>query len=82
MAADNSGPAFPAPAIPDSGKGVGPFPADASQGMSLRDWFAGQSLIGLLSSGTEPPSMTVANFATLAYDYADAMLQARQEEGG
>ena len=45
-------------------------------GMSLRDWFAGQALAGILSN----PNIENAYFkidAGLAYDAADAMLAAR-----
>ncbi|KAF0131121.1 MAG: hypothetical protein FD152_2053 [Xanthobacteraceae bacterium] len=44
-------------------------------GMSLRDWFAGQAVAGLLSD----PNVTSApaEFAGAAYIIADAMLAAR-----
>ena len=70
---DNGAPAFPCQNNWDSG-------------MSLRDWFAGQALKGMLSSGdgvdtedgannsTEPDDM-----ALVAYEYADAMLEARRK---
>lgn len=44
-------------------------------GMTLRDWFAGQALNGLLSDASsfgDPKS-----FSDSAYLYADAMLKAR-----
>lgn len=48
----------------------------AQHGMTLRDWFAGQALMGLL------PSKGVVGFPTayaqVAYEYADAMLAARE----
>lgn len=50
-------------------------------GMSLRDYFAGQALAGMLSRQTtvdEWPTFT--EFAKDAYRYANAMLKAR--EGG
>ena len=44
--------------------------------MSLRDWFAGQVLVGLVDSwGPERGS-------GIAYEYADAMLAAREDGGG
>jgi hypothetical protein len=43
-------------------------------GMTLRDWFAGQALAGLLTS---PSSDTAENWASTAYGLADAMLAAR-----
>jgi hypothetical protein len=42
-------------------------------GMSLRDYFAGQALVGLAS--LTPPCM---DNAYLAYKYADAMLEERE----
>ncbi len=44
-------------------------PANGRIGMTLRDWFAGQALAGLLARGPAK--------AELAYTYADAMLKAR-----
>ena len=47
-------------------------------GMSLRDWFAGQALAGLMAniniSGCNPD-----DYAQLAYEYSDAMIAARKE---
>jgi hypothetical protein len=46
-----------------------------AQGMTLRDWFAGQALHGLLSN---PKSRaTVVDFAESAYRMADGMIAAR-----
>lgn len=53
-------------------------------GMSLRDWFAGQALKGLLSnSHPSGPSFTTIDectnyYAKLSFLYADAMLKARE----
>lgn len=44
------------------------------QGMSLRDWFAGQVIQGLLVSADD---WTTEGIAELAYDVADAMLKER-----
>jgi hypothetical protein len=66
MAIDNGGPAFA-----HSGNHVMSHPQD---GMSLRDWFAGQAMRGLLSN---------SNFAevevvhTAAYAVADRMIRER-----
>jgi len=44
-------------------------------GMDLRDWFAGQALMGLISYyGSEDKSAG----ARAAYDFADAMMAARE----
>lgn len=79
----NGGPAFPQPR-PDYSQAYGganmPF-----GGMSLRDWFAGQVLNGLLSDSDERPENdeTLEDFAESiaagAYQMADAMLKARGE---
>ena len=53
-----------------------PLKATTTEGMSLRDYFAGQALAGLLASQihgmTNVPSK--GPFARLAFDAADAML--------
>lgn len=70
MATNDGGPAFPF----EGGEGrAAPFP-----GMSLRDWFAGMAMQGILA-GTEPetPWPSNANITSWSYDYADAMLKAR-----
>lgn len=66
---ENDAPAFPVTA----GQQV------YSHGMTLRDWFAGQAMIGLCSginSGSDAWLINCA--AVLAYQIADAMLEARK----
>jgi len=46
----------------------------AVQGIPLRDWFAGQALAGMLIGEW----LSDKGVATLAYEYADAMLRARE----
>jgi hypothetical protein len=46
-------------------------------GMSLRDYFAGQALAGLLH---RHEGVNAAVWATAAYELADAMLAARAQE--
>ena len=62
---NDGGPAFPRHAY------------DGHDGMTLRDWFAGQALAGLLAKygfgEAEPESMAADSYA-----YADAMLKARE----
>jgi len=48
-----------------------------SDGMTLRDYFAGQALAGMLAN-LDNVSMTFSQFGSCAYKYADAMLAARE----
>jgi len=45
-------------------------------GMTLRDWFAGKALEGMLS-GESGFHLVPPNAAELAFEYADAMLKER-----
>lgn len=56
------------PAFPNRGT-IAPCP-----GMTLRDWFAGQALAGMIACD----SGSWAQLATRAYQSADAMLAARE----
>lgn len=55
--------------------------AEHSPGLSIRDWFAGMALQGLLAHiiGVEGANGRTSKYAERAYDYADAMLAARKE---
>ena len=60
---------------------------DNTNAMSLRDWFAGQALAGILGGGfgdTIPHDDVNGggDAAFFAYQYADAMLAARAEQKG
>ena len=71
---DDGGPAFPVPVTPTrSGEWAS---CKEVESMTLRDWFAGQALAGML--GYEHRSGRFETFATDAYIYADAMLAARK----
>jgi hypothetical protein len=65
MSADTGGPAFPTATLAQKTGG----------GMTLRDYFAGQVLIGL---SIRREGATDENDARNAYALADAMLKARQ----
>ncbi len=61
------------------------FPSDyfVAPGMTLRDYFAGQALAGMLAQGTQgsfSKPAGVARAAVYAYEYADAMLVERFKE--
>ena len=74
------------PAFPRVGEGFG-NPEHDAPGMSLRDWFAGQALVGMLSHpgcevmGSYHNNCDEKGVASVAYAYADAML-AEREKGG
>lgn len=64
---------------------------EAAPGMTLRDWFAGQALAGLLANADiartaneqhpdgRDRAITQLQFARSAYSYADAMLTERSK---
>lgn len=71
MTTSGSIPAFPIPS---------PNPLTPTQeGMSLRDWFAGQALAGL---GPFLERYGAPLLGTRAYEIADAMLKAREQPSG
>lgn len=74
----DGGPAFPREPL---GQDCG-APYGQQDGMSLRDWFAGQALAGgLLINGRATDALrSPADLARSAYIVADAMIAAR--EGG
>lgn len=74
---DDGGPAFPLAWTERNAYGV-EFPSLVA-GMSLRDWFAGQALAGLIaqSAGSAFGSDQIAG-ARWAYQMSDAMLAARK----
>ena len=75
MSADSGGYAFPAAADH----------LVYNPGMTLRDWFAGQALAGIMgpnydwfTSGSEETGSRAHEAAYFAYSLADAMLEARK----
>lgn len=74
MKADG-GPAFP------SKHGAGIDEQVVNPGMTLRDYFAGLALQGLVRAHTGRPyhNKAALQHAKSAYDYADAMLGAREK---
>jgi hypothetical protein len=68
------------PAFPHDGRDNGPgnIKGRAHDGMTLRDWFAGQALaVGMVAIGRESGPVRWDAFATDCYLAADAMLSAR-----
>lgn len=66
MSKHDGGPAYPVNRV-----------GRVSNGMSLRDYFAGQALAGLLGQGQAQPRDVTAHEA---YQHADAMLAERNRE--
>ena len=65
-------------AFPNTGNST--WDMNTDPGMSLRDWFAGQALAGMLSAvPSDAPRIDVQHFAGLAYAAADALLSARKD---
>jgi len=52
----------------------------AQVGMTLRDWFAGQALNGIMAAEADDVVYDEANVAFRAYRFADAMLSARSRK--
>jgi hypothetical protein len=67
----DGGPAFPSKI--NTNYEINFFP-----GMTLRDWFAGQAIAGLLACGYAHDENTSAFTAAASYQIADAMLKARE----
>jgi len=70
---NDGGPAFPRP---ESRGTSGAITLHGQNGMTLRDYFAGQVLVGALADPTCQPSPI--ELAKIAYRGADAMLAARE----
>ena len=78
-AIDNGGSAFP---VPELHIGHDTKASCDNQGMTLRDYFAAAALTGLISTGlisTGNYRLRTIECSEVAYDYADAMLAAREE---
>ena len=65
---DTGGPAFPST-----------HPHGREEGMSLRDWFAGEAMQGLLADRSWE-AITINQVAGFSYTLADAMLKERSKE--
>jgi len=72
---NDGGPAFPIPTE---------FMTTEHQGMTLRDYFAGQTAVALATPQAitliGQKRMTSLQLATACYDFADAMIAAREGE--
>lgn len=90
---DDGGAAFPQPATSEGHAANSPW-GIAGGGMSLRDYFAGQALCGLLNKSQNTPCACTApedvateradvaeRIAAACYRFADAMLAVRKSGG-
>ena len=76
---DDDGPAFPVSRNRSFDEETGDLALSTSyvsSGLSVRDWFAGMALQGLLSNDSRMPWATAASEA---YEYADAMIEERKK---
>ena len=72
---DDGGPAFPLPDL----SSIGMDRSEKMDGMTLRDWFAGQALAGIIANPHNERQVTRLQMAQDAYTFADAMLTARKK---
>lgn len=89
MTAKDGGPAFPRSAFaPEGVRSEDCCITDAQDGMSLRDYFAGQALAGFISGGAighitgdldQSNATAEKTIAFSAYRFADAMVAARDK---
>jgi hypothetical protein len=83
---NDGGPAFPQSETAN-GNPMYAEHGDHSGGMSLRDWFAGQALAGILGDGHSCWDSSVLQgnarqIALRAYEMADAMFEVREGDPG
>lgn len=69
MTDKTGGPAFPI---------KGPLMTCDEQGVTLRDWFAGLAMQGMLACGEQHDANTSSVLSEDAYKIADTMLKARE----
>jgi hypothetical protein len=70
---DDGGPAFPS---------HGSMGEVAHEGMTIRDWFAGQALCGLIGLPASRSPSSAEFLAKKAYEAADAILAEREKSNG
>ena len=71
---EDGGPAYPHPVRNEQCEW------DVATGMTLRDWFAGQALAGIIEADGAQFFRDSEAHARHAYAHADAMLAARKED--
>lgn len=82
---NNGGPAFPGQPAFSAADDLATSENIGAPGMTLRDYFAGQAMSGMLAwagdeaSGSWNTNATSDDIAQMAYKHADAMLAARSK---
>lgn len=72
--------AFPHSVVESDGQKMRPlYTQTYHQGMTLRDYFAGLALQGLLAYPSDSGSMKIEDWVDLSYKYADAMIKRRAQ---
>ena len=74
---NDGGPAFPIATALKSRDGE-TKKMDVNEGMSLREWFTGMALQGILSRHADERGADISGLAALAYVYADAMIEQKE----
>lgn len=77
---DQDKPGKPWEVHPEKMTGGGPVYAHGYPGMSLRDWFAGMAMNGMISNTDTAGKLYYDNMARMSYHMADAMLKAREKK--
>lgn len=84
MKAAYGGPAFPRPAVCVTSESGDVSIIDGQEGVSTRDYFAGQALVGIVLAccvnGKFESFTDAALGATVAYKFADATMAERERE--
>ena len=77
----DGGPAYPCEIESGANMFGDRAPPQAWEGMSLRDWFAGQALVGLLANPNYMMATTedTRGVVMMSFAAADAMLKAREK---
>lgn len=80
MNKETGGPAFPATEVNGGTDGIGCKDGIWHyKGMTLRDWLAGMAMQAILARTDSRFSTTLEFVGGKAYQYADAMIKAREE---
>ena len=76
---DTGGQAFPRPFSQHDDRNHMGYDFNEQPGMTLRDWFAGQALAGILSNPEFDADATKEDVASAVYQTAAAMLRERDK---